>query len=769
MAKRKQRLSALVLAALCVSTLTLASCGEEAQQETGPKESEGAVVYTETGMQTVLENDVIEMQADLSTGEVSFKDKRSGKTWYSNPQDLDDVVITSGYDKNVMGSQLAITINIATESNREGNLMQYASFLNVNRNGELSCKLNDDSVIFSYYFKDQEVRIPIKYMLTDTGFTVEILTAEIEEYPMRYGVNRLRNITLLPAFGAGNDQDEGYLLVPDGSGALINFNNNKAKAARYGVTDGLTDVYGRNAGTTDRTVRSIEQYTTTFTYQEQISLPIFGEKINDDGYLAVIEGAPSRAVIYAQSGGQGTPYNCVYSAYKYREAATIRMLQKGFEQTSVEILENEIDTQNNYKVEYIFLESGKNEYTDMAEVYRQKLIAEDGLEARVSEEGDIPFYLELFGYIRKTKPFLGIPTDTKIEMTSFEDALDLVGQLRDAGITNTVVKYDYWQKNGYYDKLQTKADVEGMLGGKSDLAALETALTEQGGELFLSMEPMNAYQLGNGVMRLFHTLKSASKTPQMQFVFALDNASIDTRYDPWYLVRPQSLAGYFTKFLSSFEKLDIGNLALESIGSLLYSELGSDGISREESKKISEQMLDDARQSTDELMLVSANAYAAARSDHILETPMRSSNFDVVDADIPFYQILLHGYVNYSLPATNLSSNPEEMYLHCLETGASPLFVWVAQNSDEFIGSRDDDMFSSDYTRWMDLAVEDYQKINEVLSRVKTLPITGHQVLGTNVRMTEYGGTLQVIVNYNEYDVTVNGETVPANGYIVKE
>ena len=43
-----------------------------------------------------------------------------------------------------------------------------------------------------------------------------------------------------------------------------------------------------------------------------------------------------------------------------------------------------------------------------------------------------------------------------------------------------------------------------------------------------------------------------------------------------------------------------------------------------------------------------ANAYALPYADHIINVPLSSSKFDIFDAEIPFYQIVMHGVVPYS-------------------------------------------------------------------------------------------------------------------------
>ncbi len=67
------------------------------------------------------------------------------------------------------------------------------------------------------------------YRLEGEDLVVQIPLAELEgkdEYP-------IYSITPLPFFGAGGKEDDGYLLVPEGGGAIINFNNGKLSQNSY--------------------------------------------------------------------------------------------------------------------------------------------------------------------------------------------------------------------------------------------------------------------------------------------------------------------------------------------------------------------------------------------------------------------------------------------------------------------------------------------------------------------------------------------------------
>ncbi|HIU67816.1 MAG TPA: hypothetical protein IAC64_10040, partial [Candidatus Caccomorpha excrementavium] len=77
--------------------------------------------------------------------------------------------------------------------------------------------------------------ISIIYRLDGDDLIVEIPYDEIqyrEEYPIYY-------LTVLPYFGAGGTQEDGFLLVPEGGGSVIRFNNGRVAQNSY-----YANVYG---------------------------------------------------------------------------------------------------------------------------------------------------------------------------------------------------------------------------------------------------------------------------------------------------------------------------------------------------------------------------------------------------------------------------------------------------------------------------------------------------------------------------------------------
>ncbi len=745
------------MAALLLILVLLTAC---AREETVPEPASAEQTELMAGfaagiadeLRTIAENGNLQLSANLKNGEIAVLDKRSGKTWYSNPLDKESDTLAGGFHKAALFSQVLLTYTTDT-----GVVMNVSSYLGAVSKSGLTYRIDGDSIIFKYDFVKEELIVPVRYSLTDTDLAAEILTAGVQET----GTNKLTNIELLPFFGAGTSEDEGYLLVPDGSGALIYFNNGKGTAKEFSMS-----LYGFDNGLNDRLLSAATAITASFTLTENVYLPVFGEKCNEDGFLAILTDGAAKGTVKARSAGIYTSYNNIWSTYDYRSVGTVRLMQKEMDEKTAAIAEKKPDTEANFKVLYRFLEKGNSEYSHMAQVYREHLLETTGLTAR-TQEGDIPFYLDLYGYIRKTKSFLGIPRDTLIPMTKIEDAEAMVEELNSSGIGNIVLKYNYWMKDGYYKTIQTNARLEKKLGSVGSLKQLEEKLNSSGGSMYLAAELMNVYKTGKGVSKYNDVLSSVANTPQAQYKFSLDSALQDSRYKPWYLIKPRKWAEYFDKFLNSFEEKGFSNVAFESIGTMAYSELSTNGTSRSRVPGIAAGILEEASGRTEHIMLSGANEYAAVYADHILNTPVKCSGFDVEDVSIPFYQMVFHGYANYSLGAANLSSNPEDMLLKCLEYGAAPMYSWVARNPEELVGSRTDELFSADYSKWIASAAAEYQEINSVLKDTVTLPITSHRILQEGVTETVYGKEIRIIVNYNSNSVTAEGVQVGGKDYLI--
>ena len=736
----------------------LAGCGGKSlstpQRENPIDLSSGFEVAPSKGdLEKISENDRFVLYANLANGEAAVKDKQSGEMWYTNPADKSEDGLASGFHKNALQSVLTVVYTTALSVD-----MTCGGFMSSVRKDGLYYRMEPDgSVIFLFDFPNEEFFIPVRYAIEDDCFKAQILSEGIREY----GTNTIKTIDFLPFFGAGGSKDEGYMLVPDGSGALIYYNNNRLTANTYSKP-----LYGFDNGTNDKVMGGAAA-AGYFTLSENQYLPVFGASRNDQGYLAVISKGAARATINANVAYKYTLYNTVWTTYSYRTFGSVRQTQKDGSEIVTNVGEKNLETWQDYEVSFYFLEPGKNTYSDMAATYRQLLFADKDKVSTGGGRSDIPLYLDLYGYIQKTKSFMGIPTEAKIAMTTVEDVNAMLDTLAQSDIENVVVKYNYWAKNSYFGKVPTTAKVDGKVGTAAQMKALQERLAGSGGALYLSADLLNIYKTGNGVSQYGDVLRNVANTTQRQYKFSLASAMIDSRYNAWYLLRPSAIGGIFQKFAAGLTKAGYENLALDSAGEMLYSELGTSGVGRNQMVEIMRDAIETVADAAKSLMVTGANEYAATQAAHILRSPSKASNYDIEDVSIPFYQMVFHGYAAYSLSEVNFASNPADTTLQHLEYGAYPMFSLIARNADELIGSRMDTLYSADAANWLDFLTIQYAQLNEALGSAQGSVITEHRILSENVRAVTYENGLRIYVNYGSVAATADGIALQPKGYAV--
>lgn len=182
-------------------------------------------------------------------------------------------------------------------------------------------------------------------------------------WPVRPGILPLK-IAVLPHFGGSSATEGGYLLVPDGSGALIEFGSGK-----YSTTSYVGSVYGFD--------KSLEVKSASPKVQ-QVRLPVFGVKDGDDGFLAILEDGAALASIHANRAGPYSSFNEVYASFATHAYQNVSI--GAMENASKLIGIQDIAYQGDLRLRYAFLDSAQADYVGMAGYYRQYLTEKDGLQ-----------------------------------------------------------------------------------------------------------------------------------------------------------------------------------------------------------------------------------------------------------------------------------------------------------------------------------------------------------------------------------------------------
>jgi len=695
------------------------------------------------GYHLISENNSFAFYFKNTSGELFVTDKSTGKQWRSTPINFNEDTTLAGSVTMRYESQLLVKY-----ADVSGNVYELSSKAAcINQNG-LKVVPITNGIKAIYSFPKQGFVIPVTYTLADTGLDVVVLMDEIVENEPKY---TLTGFSVLPYFGAGGRKDEGYMVVPDGCGAVINFNNGKENYSEY-----KQYVYGRD--------NAIE-ISSVVSNTENALLPVYGISTPTGSMLAILKSGESRAVINSHITSVRNAFNTVYSEFIYRDSTMATFNDKSWNKKEVRVYEINPPQLKEYALSYYFLGQGST-YVDMASCYQRYLKSEKGIKPSNSVR-TYPFFISTYGSVKATKHIFGFPVKAEIALTTYGDTQTILQQLNEAGVSDIILKYNSWINGGPEGAIPTNLGVSRKLGGKSDFKKLLTYMQQHSISSFFDVNLTNMYKSRIGYSKSIHSARMLNHKPAMEYQYSLSTLQPKTDAESSRLLNPVKVRSASAKVASKLKKLSVPGVSVDSLSHKLYSSFNEDGMDRVSSQHLWDESLEDLKKSTNYLLADKPNAYMLKYADAVTSLPTKSSWYAITDYDIPFYQIALHGLIPYSMEPNNQSSDHQLSILQALETGSSLHYAWIARNFDSIDHTQFYTLFSAEYTRWLDDAVKAYKSIAEIMSKISDQSIVKHEIITAKVRRTTYANGISVIVNYGETPIEVDNVSIDAKSYRV--
>ncbi len=574
----------------------------------------------------------------------------------------------------------------------------------------------------------------------------------------------LTKILPLRYFGSGKCTDEGFAFIPDGSGAVIDFNTRGLKK-----TASLSRVvYGE-----DYSLLAHKAYS---NLTQSAYMPVFGLKANTRAFLAVIEKGDALATVQSETGNLQSPFEAAYATFTYRTVQTVNYTD-GTKQNGEFTYFNENVYTGGFALRYLLICGRKDaDYVDMAIKYREYLIANGRLmnSVNTAANSDMPLVLETLGMIDKKESFFGIIYDKKIPMTTFEDAQNMITELSDNGVGNFSLRYRGWVNGGLNYSVPNQMSIVGKLGGKSGFRNLISFMVDGGYSLYpeVDFNVVRRDTMFDGYNTQNNAPKMTDRTPvTLTPRNELDNVlGIEKNY---FGVSPSSASKYYGAFFGKYNKYGIGSISLGTVGNMLYSDFskGNKGKNRQQALDILTSNVQKyvTGGGNTKVMVEGGNAYTWTYATEIVDMPLSGSNTLLADRSVPFMQIVLHGHIQYSGTAINMADNMTNAILKSAECGANLHFTLSAQNTRELKETVYSNYFTIDFDTWKSDVITLYTKFNAVFVSLQDKEITDHATAEglENVYITTYSNGTRVVVNYNRTDVTVEGKTVAAQDFAV--
>ncbi|MCL2022846.1 MAG: DUF5696 domain-containing protein [Oscillospiraceae bacterium] len=677
-------------------------------------------------LQKVASSGIIELYSDPKTHAVSVRETMSGQYWHSLPP------YVSGYSDTLA----PITLTVLYEGTRYHWNVQENS---VAFGRASTTKLPDDTgieVVYNCYLSAEEaanpmpsiiIRVTVRYLMLDGSFIVRVGYENLTPW-----VNAVvEEIGVLESFGAyGNSTSGDFILVPDGSGAII---NTARKDSTFAAPLSFK-VYGADP--------AIPQT----NYSHRAILPVFGIRYNKSGFAAYIEEGDALATITADRQREGGGLNRVGARF----VITPTVVKE--HNKNVEVFYSQLSYDGEILIRYRFLSAGAADYSGMAGALREQLSRAYLIPTQAIQKQDqLPLSITMTATARVKNTF-----ERSHVMTDAAQMQEFLSMLKGKGIDNAILQYM---------GATTRSPRLAMLyrvGGAAEFGKLQDMVRAQNMQLALDIP----YLTGTGNPRAEDIFNKEVHIPQLDKVSEMFGATVreSTLRGIASLDSEKNRGNVTQRIVLSLRDISPMALSLSDLNTALSSDHNHTGIynRQQAANEIREQLY--ALSTGRKLTVPGGNFYLLHNASMVTDLPSRAFAHSESKAyvSVPLVQMLLHGVVDYSFAPLNFEENPDAAFLKAIEYGALPAFSWI---SDVSLAS-EDVADRLDYHRHLNYAAQCSERATHALADLRGSRIRRHTIHSDGVTSTEYEGGEIIYVNVTNKNVKLDNLTIPAMDFL---
>ncbi len=595
-------------------------------------------------------------------------------------------------------------------------------------------------------------RLSLEYRLEGRSLRVDVPLDRMEHPDSVVPVR----MNLLESFGAASRQETGYMLVPDGTGALIYLNNGKT-----GVNPYAAQVYGA-----DPSIRAPIRTRSA----EDVLVPAFGMKRGHTGFIAWIESGDALAEIQASVSGVTGDYNFVGASFRLTAADTVS-LGSGYETDRLTVLES-APYRGRIAIRYLFGSGEAATYSGMAALLRDHLVAAGLLPGEADRRQDlpaVPLQVGLLGSVPKERLVLGVPVLSKEALTTFGQARDLVLDLAASGVSGYDLLFVGGFNGGLLSTTSARLRAETLLGGTRGLASLADTLRASGSRLVPSLPLQAVPRSGSGFASVRDGTRDLSRDIAILSAYNPMNHARSGERPPSWLLSPTRLPDFANSLADSLDDLSLDAVSLSDAGSLLLSDFDPDrAVNRQEARSLVLQALAILSESGS-LDLSRGNLYSIPYARSLSSMPVSDSGFDLCDQSVPFLPLLIRGTVAFTGRPLNYAGDYRSQFLRSLEYGAGLSWLVFSEQAGLTKDSAYNQYFNGRYRDWKERMVRDVLDVQEAFGDLPAARMAGHDRLAESVYRTAYEDGTEVYVNYGSDAWSADGILVNPGGFAVRK
>ncbi|MBR3742610.1 MAG: hypothetical protein IKN04_19515 [Clostridia bacterium] len=673
----------------------------------------------------IARNDRLSLYLSPNYCSIDIQDTLTGKTWSStmNDETAAGLKIIPAQQKRITSLLAVNCTNLATGLGVVNNISLMAE-----KALEATYELIENGVRLTYYLGSYQVGVQAEILLDGNSLVARVPYAGIRED----GDFSLVSVDMLPFLFSASDTAEGFFLYPDGCGAVMEFQDN----AHYKEPSRLYSVFGDYA----------KQPALLDMFDQEapkVLMPVFGMNRGGYGLMAIIEEGAETSRISVNSSNNIIGINYLFANFQYR---------RSFSDTRVNTRDIKVfdkdDIRTDYQVRILFLEEENPDYSTMACEWRDYLL-KNGTVKRSAQSPAAA--IDIF----MNAPEEGLLFDTLRTVTTLSQARDILKSLNALGVKNIRASVKGWTRNGY-GKTPDCFPLSGSIGNDGDLNNLLDTAHELGATLSLTANFMEAASDQGGYSH------------RNDVVYTGNHMILTDREETVFLLSSDIAKEKFDQFLKKASGFSLDAVRFERMGQYVGYNYGARRYTAaKETLAIYRAMLDEAKATFGAAEAEGGNACLLGHADFFTDVPYEDFGYQFTTESVPFYQIALHGLVEYAAKPGNLSSDLEREVLRWVEMGYTPYFELTYDNTEELMYTDYQSLFSAEYTAWQDRVAWAAKQFTEgPLAELADQLILRHErVSDTLVKVTYENGTV-IYVNYAQETDQADGTDIPAQSWI---
>lgn len=587
------------------------------------------------------------------------------------------------------------------------------------------------------------------YRLEGNDLVVDVPLEDIA-YRNEY---KLTSLTILPFYGAASATDNGYALLPEGGGSIMNFNNGKIAQNNY-----YSNLYGWNYG----------QSRDYVVHETHAAYNMYGlcYPESSSSLLCIVDEGESLASIKADIAGRSNNYNyanCIFNVLHSEDFAV-----NSQQNQPIYVFE---DQRKEGKVAMRYRHIDTCDISEMAKTYRSYLINK-GAELQMNTADAAPVVFEVIGAIDKTQQVFGVPQSVPLALTTYEEMEEMFQDINQSGYQNVSIQLSGWVNGGIRQQLLNKVKPVRKLGSKKALSSMIETAKSLGMKFYLDGVIDFAYNntLFDGFSPFSDTAKYTTDERVLLRSYSILYYGPETFKDPYYLVNFENRENNLNNLISAVEKYGASGISFRDEGNILSSDYNRDEVvSREEAVQFISDRMKQIKSEGKSIMIPTGNDYAAVYADMIVDMSLIGNEYTILDSTVPFYEMVLHGFVDYTGTSINLDKDYKEAVLDAAKTGAGLKFTFMKEPVSSVQDTNYYRYYGADYDEWKDIAKDIYERYNRELGNTFACEMTGYRNITPLLSETVYSDGTIVYVNYGTEDYDDGTLSVPAKDYFVKK